>query len=315
VLEEIRVQRSGELMKPVADTGRRQRPCAQQRLREEPRGQRKNGDRDADEPARVPTIGLKLLRVCAGQLSQALEIELSGAEIRQGLDGHEAIGAWSPQRRQLRPAELLQNTAQPVGGERVQHDEPLAFALVGNCRHREHLFGGIGELVERVLDLDVRNHLAADLAEPAQPVGDADEAVFVHRRDVAGVVPAVDQDLGGLLGAVQVTLHHVRAADQEQARLIERQRFQGLGIHDANADPRQRVPDAAPLGPHLSKGRGAKIGGVDGHGRRALRAAVTFQGSIPKRSSNVCEIRSGSFSAPAITNRKLPKSSGSMRRA
>src|SRR5581483_9288896 len=35
---------------------------------------------------------------------------------------------------------------------------------------------------------------------------------------------------------------------------------------------------------------------------------------MPKRSSKATEMRSGSFSAPAMTKRKLPKSSGSQRR-
>jgi hypothetical protein len=37
----------------------------------------------------------------------------------------------------------------------------------------------------------VRHHLAADLAEPRQAIGDVDETVLVDPRDVAADVPAV----------------------------------------------------------------------------------------------------------------------------
>ena len=43
----------------------------------------------------------------------------------------------------------------------------------------------------------MRDHLAADLRESRQPVGDGDEAVFIDRRQVAGDIPAVPYCGGG----------------------------------------------------------------------------------------------------------------------
>ena len=54
------------------------------------------------------------------------------------------------------------------------------------------------------------------------PVADGDEAVGVHRADVAGVQPAVAQRLGGGLGPVPVAHHVVRAAQEDLARLARR---------------------------------------------------------------------------------------------
>ena len=51
----------------------------------------------------------------------------------------------------------------------------------------------------------MRHHLAADLAEARQAIGDANEALtLVHNGDVAGLIPAVHESLGGLLRLSQI---------------------------------------------------------------------------------------------------------------
>ena len=81
----------------------------------------------------------------------------------------------------------------------VQHDQPLALFLVGHAGDDKCLLGHAGQFVQLFLHLDVRHHFAADFAEAAQTVGDLQKAILVHRRDVAGDVPAVAQHLGGFL--------------------------------------------------------------------------------------------------------------------
>jgi hypothetical protein len=70
--------------------------------------------------------------------------------------------------------------------------------------------------VEFVLDADVRDHLAADFAEPAQAVGDLDETILVFGGDVAGDVPAVLECLRRQVRPAQVTFHDVRASHQQE---------------------------------------------------------------------------------------------------
>src|SRR5437762_1903080 len=60
---------------------------------------------------------------------------------------------------------------------------------------RHPLLGQAGGLLDRRLDGHVWHHLAADLREPAQAVGDPQEAVGVDVAEVARRVPAVlEQD-------------------------------------------------------------------------------------------------------------------------
>ncbi len=128
----------------------------------------------------------------------------------------------------------------------MQHDQPLAFLLIRHAGHDERLLGRAGQFVQLLLDLDVRHHLAADLAEAAQAVGDLQEAVFVNGRDVAGDIPAVAQHFGGLVRAAKVALHDVGAAHQQQAGLADRQSRAGvppaLGDCPRRARPRARSP-------------------------------------------------------------------------
>jgi hypothetical protein len=68
----------------------------------------------------------------------------------------------------------------------------------------------------------------------------------VHHRHVAGAQETVGHDhLGGLLGAVPVALHHLRAADAQLAGFAQRQI---LAVVVANGDLGRRDRQAdAPL--------------------------------------------------------------------
>src|SRR5947208_3378291 len=100
----------------------------------------------------------------------------------------------------------------------------------GASRGGDHkgLLRGAGQFLQDVLDFDVRHHLATNFAEAAQAVGDAQKTVFIHPRDVPGVVPAVAEDLGGFFRLVEVAAHDVRSADKQQSRLIRAYALNGV---------------------------------------------------------------------------------------
>ena len=138
------------------------------------------------------------------------------------------------------------------------------------------MFGCARQFLQQILDLDVRNHFAADFAEAAQAVGDAQKAFFIHPRDVAGVIPAIAKNVRGFFRLIEIPAHDIRAADEKQPRLVRGNRLQGVRIDDFHRDSRKGMADAAALGAHLPEGSRAKIGGVDRDRRRTFRAAVTF---------------------------------------
>ena len=94
----------------------------------------------------------------------------------------------------------------------------------GIRRPRDGFFLRAESFVQLFLHFHMRHHFPADLAEAAQAVGDLQEAVFVERRNVAGGVPAVAQDFGGLLRLAEVATHHVRATHEQQAAMEQRWR-------------------------------------------------------------------------------------------
>ena len=118
--------------------------------------------------------------------------------------------------------------------ESARHDERfghLAGFLVGErdhgrvgdrrVREQERLQFGGGDLVALVLD------------QLLDPVDDPQRAVLLDAGDVAGVQPAVGVDrLRGRLRVVEVALHHLRAADQELARLARRRVLAGRDVDD-----------------------------------------------------------------------------------
>src|SRR5690606_31859071 len=144
------------------------------------------------------------------------------------------------------------------------HLDRLARAFVrypdgGDLEHAGH--GG-----DHVLDL-VRVYVEArDQDHVLLAVDDVEEALLVHLGHVAGVQPAsrID-DLGGLLGAVPVAGHDLRAADTQLADLADRQSAAflvldtGVGGGDGQADRAVVV---------------GQVHGVDAGGRRSLGQAV-----------------------------------------
>src|ERR1043166_7194896 len=178
----------------------------------------------------------------------AAQIKFAGAEIRHGFDAAKLIGARLPEGGKIGFPKLGQALAQLVVAKGVQNDEAFAFFFVRNGGDDEDLFGSGGNFLQFVFDFDVRNHFAADLAEAAHAIGDADEAVFVDGGDVAGVIPAVAQDFGGFFGLVQVALHDVGAADQQQTGLIGGLDVLRFGIDDAQNNSGQGMADAAAFG-------------------------------------------------------------------
>src|ERR1700730_9811355 len=77
--------------------------------------------------------------------------------------------------------------------------------------------------------------------------------------------------------AIQIALHHVGAADEQKAGLIDAERLLRFGIDNFYRDAREGMPDAAALCADLTKRGGPEIDGVDRYHRRAFRAAVTLQ--------------------------------------
>ena len=159
----------------------------------------------------------------------------------------------------------------------MDDDETLSFFFVGNSGNRKALFGNTRELMQLFFNFYVRHHLAADLAEPAQTVCDCEKPILVQRRNISRDIPAVAQNFRGLFGPAEVSLHHVRATDQEQPLLPQRERPHGRGIHDANTHARKRVADLSPLRPYLPESGRPVIQRVHRDGGRALRASVGLE--------------------------------------
>ena len=110
-----------------------------------------------------------------------------------------------------------------VGGEErpgAQRDvEHGLFAVDCAGPSDDGRLGDSGQPVDDALDL-----LGVDVLASADDhvLGSVDEhqvSVLVEAADVAGVQPAVDEGLGGLLGSVQVAAHDVRPRDEYLAGL------------------------------------------------------------------------------------------------
>src|SRR5579862_39416 len=207
----------------------------------------------------------------------APQVEFAGAEIRHDFDAAELVGAGFPERGQVQFAQFGEDLLQRFLSERVQNNQALAFFFVGDRGDDKDLFGCAGHFLKFFFHLDVRNHFAADLAEAAQAIGDADEAIFINGGDVAGVVPAVVQNFGGFFRLVEVALHDVGTSDEEQTRLVDGLNGLRFRIDGAQHNSGKRMANAAALGPHLAEERGAKIHSVHSDDRRAFSAAIAFE--------------------------------------
>ena len=98
-------------------------------------------------------------------------------------------------------------------------DESLALFSVRQRHHRHLAF--LPVLRERpgqgILHRGETDHLAADLGEALDPAPDPEVAVGSDVDNVAGVVPAAERLERRVGVGVEVTLHHVGAADEQAA--------------------------------------------------------------------------------------------------
>ena len=147
----------------------------------------------------------------------------------------------------------------------MNDNEALAFLFVRNGGDSEDLPIGLQQFVKLFFDFNVGNHFAADFAEAAKAIGDAQESVFIDGGDIAGVVPAVVQDFCRFFRTIQVANHDIGSADEEKTGFIDGKGFAGVGIDDAYADSGKRMADGATLGTNLTEVGGAEVVGVDGN--------------------------------------------------
>src|SRR5215831_1543200 len=148
------------------------------------------------------------------QLADFSEVQLSGSQIWNRIHLEKCIATWDPQIWQSDLIEMRQTALELLIIQRVQNQEAFTFLLIGTTGDDKDLPLRADQFVEFFFHLDMRDHLAADLAEAAQPVRDLYEAVFVHGRDIACNVPAVAQHLCGFFRTTEVTPHDVGAADK-----------------------------------------------------------------------------------------------------
>src|SRR6266540_5171486 len=140
---------------------------------------------------------------CAGELVHDLET----ARLLEAGERAGAVGA------QL--AEVERVLRARLGHHDRAHD--LAPLRVGQADDRDLADPRVRD--ERRLDLARRHRLAAGPDDVARPALDRQVALVVEGAEVAGVVPAVAQRLGGRVGLVEVAVHEQLAADADLAVL------------------------------------------------------------------------------------------------
>src|SRR3989304_4814272 len=98
---------------------------------------------------------------------------------------------------------------------RVEGHEPLALLVIRQCGDHRGVLPQNG--VDSLLQLDMGNHLAADLAEAGEAVRDTDEAVLIDGGDISGDIPALSRASPRLFGSSNLRLHLIRPVDQNQS--------------------------------------------------------------------------------------------------
>ena len=155
-------------------------------------------------------------------------------------------------------------------GEQLWH---FAGMAVGHADHRAFQQAAMGhgevlDLVGEYLEPGHRDHVLL-------AVDDAHAALLVHHADVAGAQETVDgHDLGGLVGAVPITGHHLRAARADFALVADRH-FMTAVVADGDLGRWHRQADGA--GPFVN------VAAVAGEHRRGLRQAITFDDRMTGR--------------------------------
>ena len=99
--------------------------------------------------------------------------------------------------------------------------------------------------LQDILDLDQRDHLAADLDEALQTADMPEKTVRIDIAHIAGIVPAAADMQGGLLEVIEIALHDVVALDEDPAVLAGTAGFAGLVVLDADLDAGDGFADAA----------------------------------------------------------------------
>ena len=152
------------------------------------------------------------------------------------------------------------------GGEQ---DEGLAFLCVGDADDGDgapvQVLGFVDELFNGVLHDFVGHHFAADFGEARASAGEAEEAVEVDGTEVSGFEPAVAEDAGVELGALDVAVEDVGAAEPDHALLREGEAdVVVIRVGDAHGEAGQDVADGAELvAGHVVGLLGAAFGAAD----------------------------------------------------
>ena len=159
----------------------------------------------------------------------------------------------------------------------IQDDEALAALVVGHARDDERGIEDAERLVQALLDLHMRDHLAADLREAREPVSQHDEAVLVDPGDVARDVVAVLDHVGCPRVVAEVAFHDVRALHEQQARGVRAELRARLGIDDLHEHAGQRLADGAELRAGLVDAGPFDVGDVERGDGGQLGRAVAFE--------------------------------------
>ena len=151
------------------------------------------------------------------------------------------------------------NAGEPAGAERAERLDGHAARAGARDDHRGHDLAPlhVGHADDR--DLERRRDASPSTASTsggatvsppvritsrARPTID-DVAVVVEHAEIAGVVPAVDERLGGRVGIVEVAVHQERAAHADLAALVEPHLDAGLRDADAAGLARTRSTSAS----------------------------------------------------------------------
>src|SRR5256885_1133937 len=167
--------------------------------------------------AGVPLVAKRAFDHLQRQSARFAQVELSGAEIGKRLDAQELVLPRPPQRGQVALSQFLEAFFQLTLIQRVQHDQALAFLLIGHGGDHKGLLPGAGQFLQDVLDFDVGHHPATNFAEAAPAGGGKQKTIFIHPRDVPGVVPAVADDLGGFFPPFWGSAPDVWSPGQQQS--------------------------------------------------------------------------------------------------
>ena len=114
--------------------------------------------------------------------------QFASSQDRYRIDLNKAIGGWNVDCRMPSGDQLLDQVrrldAVEIG---VKNDQPLSFLFIRNTAYGNghRLLVTTDKRGDILFDLDVRNHLTADLRESTFSTRDVNESVGIHMPDVA----------------------------------------------------------------------------------------------------------------------------------